>query len=405
MKNFDTQLIASAPLDTAVDHNFTDLVMQGISRSQLVVSDLSTKPLGTPLFAQLRHIPKFAAIVIAAASLIALGGTAYAVYKVFWENPQVTTTNQVTNQFGRSQVVAQFENCGDQVSQAVFEVKIGNALDETEIGKILQARCELDTIRSAVGETAGQADAGKVPRVGVSKSSMVMLYPAAGQVSEISGTSLLIVGDQHAPSDPLVLNNKTQFIIDGALASRSQIVKGDTVLFVQNITTNDTTKQNDNGQYVTEGIPSSREVLYVIKPSLPYEYYNVGKQSLIAQRQACTGNPNDSCIQTQWVDIYTSSAVRSGERRTVQGVITRHDGNTLTMQSSSGRIFTIATPSNIIDNFNTNKSSLYNNVNISEGDLLQASYYSDGASLTARNIESIQFGLDVALKSRSVDKY
>lgn len=402
----DTKIISAAPIGTPIDRHFTDTVMKKLDDFQPATDKISQ---GNPVlrfFVQLRRMPKFAVMILSIAALTLLGGTVYAVYKILWEQPNVTITTPSANQFGRSQVVAQLERCGEQANQVVFEAKIGNTLDRDEISKILQARCEMEVIRTVIGESNGQIGADEVPAIGTSRSSAVMLYPAAGKVVKIDDVRLSLAGDHHAPSEALILNEQTQFVVDGALASRNQIRQGDTVLFVKSITTSDTTKQNDNGQYVTEGVPTSSEILYVIKPSLPFEYYNASKQSLIAQRQACIGNPEDSCIQTQQVDLYTRSVNRNkNERRSIQGVITKHNGSQLTLQSSSGRIFTITTPLDIVDDFNAHKSSLYNNIKISEGDLLQVNYYSDITTLTTKNIESIQLGLDVALKGDEIKKY
>lgn len=411
--SFEAQLIAAAPSNNAVDRHFTDKVMQKIHLMQMAAESVdSTDASRQPLFAKLRHLPRFAIVVLAIALLTLLGGSAYALYKTLWEQPNVTTGMPTTNQLGRKQFTASLEHCGDQNLEATFEVKAGNTLDPAEISKILQARCELEVIRNWSGENNPQPGASQKPTAGISQSSMVMVYPTAGKVASINGTSLSLTGDQHLPTEPLPLNKETQYVVGNSPATQDQIHTGDSVLFVENIALKQTTTETKPGQYNTTGIPTAHTITYVIKLDLPFEYYNSAKQNQVAERQACSGNPQDSCVQTQLVDLYSPSGMTkpgSGTAHIVQGIITELNGKTMKMQSSSGRVFTLTTPSDIVTDFNQHKSSLYDNTKVAVGDLLQVSYLANKNSsdleLDSSRIISIQLALSVVQKNDSVQKY
>lgn len=408
--SFDTQLIASAPTNSTHDKSFTDRVMSKLKSLPAGVDFIPNKnTVMQSFFSRLSYLPKFVVVLLAVAALTLLSGTAYAAYKVLWEQPQVTTHIPTSNEFGRTQIVAKFENCIDQSNEATFEIKSGSKLDSTEVGEILQARCELMAIQNWSGENAVQPGSDRVPEEGVSQSSMVMVYPSASKVVSISNTELSLTGDEYAPEGSLDLNESTQFIANNTVTTRDQIRAGDTVLFVQNIVTNDLTARNENNEYVTSGMPTSREITYVIKVNLPFEYYNASKQNQIAQRQDCLGNTQDSCVQAQLIDLYSSSpSGHNTQKRTIQGIITEHKGNTITIQASSGRTFTINTPYDIVSKFNQNTAA-NNGLSIGQGDLIQASYIvkKDDKPLTLNdsNILSVQLGLNIIRKNDSVEKY
>lgn len=216
-------------------------------------------------------------------------------------------------------------------------------------------------------------------------------------------------GDKHVPTKPLVLTKETRYIADNKLATRDQIHTGDSVLFVENILTKQVTTKDAAGHYNTAGVPAAHNITYVIKLDLPFEYYNSGKQSQVAQRKNCVGNSQDSCVQTQLIDLYQSSGVRSsaGNVRTIQGIITKLDGTTIQMRTSSGRTFSLTTPSNIVADFNQTKSADYNNTKVTVGDLLEARYTApkNDLALNPSQLISIQLVLNMPNKNAPIQKY
>lgn len=410
---FEIRLIAAAPINGPVDRQFTDRVMRKIHIIQIATEPVHSaeQPRGS-FMAWLHHAPKFAVIALALAALVVLGGTSYALYKAFWSQPHVSVTAPTTNQYGRTQVAASLKNCGNQSAAVTFEIKTGSTLDPSEIGKILQARCELTAVNDWSNANQGQSNAAKKPTEGTSQSSMIMVSPVASKVASINDTSLSLTGGPTTPATPLTLTDQTQYIVNNEPSTRDQIHPGDTVLYIQDLTMKNVTTKSGTS-YNTSGTPIARKTTYVIKVDLPYEYYGPSKQNQIAQRQACIGNPQDSCVQMATVDLYNSSSADAlnpgNEMRSIQGIVTEYSGNTIKIQSSSDRIFTLTTPSDIVTNFNQNKSANYNGTKVAVGDLLQVSYVIDkndsGLALGEPQIISIQLALNLIQKSDPVQKY
>lgn len=411
---FDTQLITAAPADSASDHDFTDKVMQNINTTNKATTHsprYKASPRGS-FIARLSYMPKFAIFVLAVASLTLFGGTTYALYKILWTQPTITTQTPTTNQFGRTQVAVSVENCANQKTETAFEIKSGSTLNPGEISKILQARCELEVIRDWVGENIPHDNAGRMPTEGTSQLSTTMVYPVASKVESISDTKLVLTGNQDMAAKTLTLSNDTQYIANNSLTMQDAIQPGDSVIYVQDIITEQVTKKDSAGHYNATGTPISRTITYVIKADLPFEYYNPSKQNQISQRKECVGNAQDSCIQTQLVDLYSPSAAdvkSAGEAQLIQGLLIGHTGNTIKIKSSSGRIFTLSTSSDVIEEFNNTKSANYNELKVGVGDLLQVNYITsnDEAELTLDNaqIVSIQLALSMINKLDSVQKY
>ena len=370
---------------------------------------------------KLRHLPKLAVLAIAIAALSVVGGTAYAVYKVLWENPSVTVNEPTTNQFGRTQVIASFENCTNQSNETTFEIKRGSTLDPSEIGKILQARCELESLREWSG--ANKPPKGPNPSMqeteGNYSQTMKMASSVASKVVSLDATSLTLTGDEYnTPKDPLVITPETEYIVGNHQANKNEIHPGDAVLYVHDLTYEFVTVKTETG-YDTSSHTTKQVTTHVVKVDLPFEYYGPGKQNQIAKREPCMNNTQDSCVQTAAIDIYEDysggiqgfddPANSTKEYREIQGIMTEHNGATVTIKSSSGRIFTMTTPSDIITNFNQNRSAEYNGVTIAPGDLLMVRYIvdktDDGLTLEGLQVNSVYVALNMIQKGDPLQKY
>lgn len=417
-------LAASRPNTHVIRNLFTDTVMQKIDSSEILSSYVRRMNVNKKetFIMKLRHLPKLAILAIAIGAVVVLGGTTYALYKTLWEHPSVTVEEPTKNQFGRTQVLASFENCANQSAATTFEIKAGSTLDPSEIGKILQARCELEALR----EWAGTNKSPNSPSVeqrqteGTYTQTMRMTSPVASKVVSISPTSLSLIGDEYnTPKDPLVMTDKTEYIVDGHESTIDQIQPGDTVLYVNDITYDFVTKKTATGYSTSSTSAKNVTVTHLVKVGLPFEYYGPGKQNQIAQREACMGNPQDSCVQTAAVDLYENYPTdqilpdSNGEvpfdNREIQGIIIDHSGTTLKIQSSSGRIFTLKTPRDIVSNFNLNRSAGYNNVTVGKGDMLMVRYAVDKTStsleLGPSEIRSVYLALSMIQKGDPIQKY
>lgn len=426
MKNltFEAQIIAARPRQYAVSDTFTDQVMEKIHSPEILSSHVRNMNVNKKetFIMKLHHLPKLAIIAIAIGGLVILSGATYATYKLFWEQPSVTTESPTTNQFGRTQVIASFENCENQSAATTFEIKTGSTLEASEIGKILQARCELEALRewSGTNEQPKGPDPSMQQNEGTYSQTMRMVSPVASNIVSINATSLALTGDEYnTPQDPLPLTGETRYIVDAHESTIDQFKPGDTVLYVHDIAFDFVTEKTDLG-YSTSSTPGREvAVTHLVKVSLPFEYYGPGKQNQIAERNACMGNPQDSCVQTAAVDLYENYSTSpvlpdsNGEApfdyREIQGIIIEHNTTSLKIQSSSGKIFTLTTPNDIVAAFNINRSTEYNNIKVEKGDVLMVRYSVDKSStsleLRASEIQSIYLALSMIQKGDPVQKY
>ena len=420
---FEARLIAARPTTYTPNKQFTDRVMTGIHSPEIISNYVRTMDVNKKetFIMKVRHLPKLAIVAIAIGVLAILGGTTYAAYKLLWEHPSVTIQEPTTNQFGRTQVIASFENCTNQSAATTFEIKAGSTLDPSEIEKILQARCEIEALREWSGTTTPPK--GPNPSMqqteGTYSQTMRMTYPVGLEVVSIDATSLALTGDTYnTPENPLVLTDKTQYIVDNHESTIDQIKPGDTVLYVHDVTYDFVTKKTATG-YNTSSTVSNRVVTHVVKVDLPFEYYGPSKQNQIAEREACMGNPQDSCVQGAAIVLYENYPTApilpddNGEvpfdSREVQGIIIDHSGTTLKIQSSSGRVFTLNTPRDIVSDFNRTRSAEYNNVTVEKGDMIQVRYAVDKAStsleLGPSEIRSVYLELNMIQKGDPIQKY
>lgn len=416
-------LIEARSKNYAPRRTFTDNVMNSLQSSAIFAKQMRRMNVNKKetFTMKLRHLPKLAVLAIAIAALAIVGGTTYAVYKVLWEHPSVLVNEPTTNQFGRTQVIASFENCTNQSEETTFEIKRGSTLDASEIGKILQARCELEALRDWSG--ANKPPRGPDPSIqqteGTSSDTSVIVSPVASKVVSIDSTSLVLTGDEYnTPKDPLVLTPQTQYIVSNHEVRADEIHPGDTVLYVHDVTYDYVTKKTVTG-YNTSGHATKEVTTHVIKVDLPFEYYGPGKQNQIAKRESCMNNPQDSCVQTAAIDLYEDysggikgfddPANSTKEYREIQGVITEHEGSTVKIKSSSGRTFTLTTPSDIITRFNQARSASYNGITVAPGDLLIVRYIVDktdnGLILEGLQINSVQVALNMIQKGDPLQKY
>jgi hypothetical protein len=406
----------------ASNHVFTDKVMNSLQSSAIFTQQIRSMNVNKKetFIMKLKHLPKLAIVAIAIAALAVTGGTTYALYKVLWERPSVSVNESTTNQFGRTQVIASFENCANQSNETTYEIKRGSTLDPSEIGKILQARCEIEVLREWSG--ANEMPKGPDPSIreaeGTSSATSVMLSPGASKVVRLDATTLALDGDKNStPEKPLTLSPETEFIVSNHQVEMDAIQKGDTVLYVKDHSYEFVTKKTDTG-YDTSTRNTGDVISHVIKVELPAEYYASEKQSQIAERKPCMNNTQDSCLQTSAIVLYEdysgslkgfndpNNAIK--EYRDIQGIITEHNGATVKIKSSSGRIFTITTPTDIITEYNQNRG-VNRGITIAPGDLLMMHYIvnktDDGLSPEGLEINSVYLALDKIQKGDPDQKY
>lgn len=414
--NIEQKLLVSRPDEIApLDGAFTNRVMTDIARTEILSSAVRRMKVNTKetCFMKLHHLPKFAAVILAIITLLAVSGTAYAMYTLLWQHPKVTTQTPTTNQFGRIQTIASFTDCQDQQTQATFEIKQGSTLEPSEISKVLQARCEMTAIRAWTGESKTPDGSFRPPEPGVAIKEEISSSSVASKISAINNTSVSLIGDEwNSPKESLAITPDTKYIANNAEATANEFHVDDAVIYVQKHTMKYTTIKTDTGSSSTgEAVKST--LTYLIKVGLPFEYYGPGKQNQLAERTPCLGNEQDSCVQAARIDLFGPLAGRPTPSvtaiRDIQGIITKHEGTSLTIKSSSGRLFTMTTSSDVIREFNETRSGVYNNVTVDVGDMLSIQYLEDIHShaiiLNPSQINHIALTLTMIQKSDPLKKY
>jgi hypothetical protein len=374
----DQALLATYKVSDGVNTAFVNRVMESIESTQQ-----------SHFFATLRHMPKFALIIAAIVGVLVISGTAYAAYQL-WLKPHVSVQQFEPNQQGRQEALVAFQNCKD-TKNARYEVKNGAGLNAEKVEQLLQARCEMD----AINEWAYNTHPTKVDVPPIA-------YPGAFTVIKIDGNDITLDGTTEDIT--VTTNDKTMTIIDGIPAGMSSLKVGDTVTFVQKYTYN-----RENGQ------PTSRELLGVITLQLPGEFYETTMQNMVAKRAECHGNTTESCVQGSSIDVYprngesNAAPVEPGERFELQGRIVEHDGKTVRLKASSGAIYTINAPTDIIENFNTQHGPNYGGLRIEVGDMLSVLYTKkwgeDPKNVNANQLRTATLLVEMLNKQDGYKKY
>lgn len=414
-------LLVLAHTDEVKDEAFTKAVMNRIKATNLSTVIQKTATLRErSIFFKLRHLPKAMIVLFAVVVIAALSGTAYAVFTL-WPKPSVHTQPAVTNQFGRTQIIASLDNCSTAPKESTYEIKKGGTLQPNEVSKVLQAKCEGDTIRDWVSKLPGgeSMGAGDVPTDG-EIVNYTNLSSVAAEVTSLTATQLMLAHTGNEDTDsPLALSPDTKYIVDGNDATREAIKPGDTVFFVENMRSQFSVKPKGDGNFTLDTTTLKKATSYVIKVDQPATYYQAIKQDQIIARTPCDGNPQDSCLNGGSVDIYqdlslydkfTKEQQAVVTVRTLQGEIVSHTGNSLVLQTSSGRRFTLSLPYDILAQFNTHQSSGYNNIQIGIGDTLNVDYYdtnkdTHSTSLDSAHIATVTLAIDFINKTDPLKKY
>jgi|GEM_PF-977095 len=415
-------LMASTPKGSNNDW-FVEKVMVSLKDSQSSIPSRITRTINHPrrkLLNMLCNVPKLAAILLGLLGIFAVSGTAFAVYTL-WPKPEVQTNSIHQNQFGRTQIIASLHECGGEPDTSTYEIKKGSTLSSNEVKTILQAKCEMDDI-SKWATNSGimpKEDWTKTPKLPVLGAQEVytILSPVASKVSAITNSQLSLTGDQYnSPKDSLTLSPDTKYIVNGDEARQGDIHTGDAVLYIQRTTEKWMQNPNDENRLVSQVV--KKDTLYVIKVDLPFEYYGPTKQNMIIQRKPCIGNEQDSCLQGGSIDLYenlavlqsrTPADVSANPLREIQAIIQSYSGTSVTAKSSSGRVFTFTLPSNIIAQFNTTRSSSYNDIQIGAGDMIDVRYFEPASEHSLQpaqnNLESVNLVIDFIYKSDPIKKY
>lgn len=405
MKDYTIEQVVMAVAPPKPDKAFTSRVMGRILAADTAPSKQK------PRFALFAHMPKFAVVAIAVVIALALSGTAYAVYNALWPKPTVHSQSVEQNQFGRTEVVADFKDCATQTGQAHYEIKKGASITPEDVPKLLQAACERGAIEAALPDSTGGMSAHATEMVDGSITPWSNITTAV-KVTSITDKQIAYTGDVNAPAGPLNLDADTKYIVNGMPATRADISAGDTVMFQTIIQIKNSVTKTATGTSASGTPVGNPKVTYVIKVGLPYQYYNPAMQNQIVERKACAGNPADTCLNGAMVDLYSGNVINTTaqqESRKIEGVMQSHSRSGIVIKTSSGHIITINLPRDIVAEFNNSRSGNYG-VTIKNGDTIAIDYIGNKNEPTTDTIQTdhvamIGLELDLINKSDPIKPY
>lgn len=378
--DLDRRIVAARPDTSSSNADFTDAVMSKINNNEIFSASIRNMDVTKKetFMMKLKTLPKFAMIAVALGALLLLSGTAYAAYQLLWAKPHVELTELTTSTSGREEAILSTKQCGPSEAQR-YELKKGAPITADRIPAIVQAQCEMQAIQTWAYDTYGNNPTSE-PKNGEPYDHTSAVVPMATKVEKLEGDTITFASNDryNQPAVTYTKSSNVIYIVDGKESNASAIHVGDTVAYVLKTTLRLT--KNESGEYSGGGMPEETLVA-VVKLSMPFEDYDQFAWQSLTEREICYGNPDDLCLTgySGAIDIYMRSGnpdFSSGEILTkeIQGVITQINGNTFTLKSSSGSLFTITTPKDEIANFNTNRSAEYSNIKIKVGSTVSVHY-------------------------------
>ncbi|HET6746809.1 MAG TPA: hypothetical protein VFH06_01745 [Candidatus Saccharimonadales bacterium] len=353
MKTIIDTYIAAARPDDSQNANvlFTDRVMTSITSSEIFSSAIRKTSVTKKetLFMKLRHLPKIAIIAIAIGALLFVTGTTYAVVQTISNLSHVKVDESSTNEFGRKQLSVKFNSCDEQKKEGTtYELKRGSNLSAEDGAKVLQAKCDMDTLTSWI-----QNDAQSVEKMGNFARTYTRLMPGlntADIVKEIKGNTLVL---EHRGER--LLAEDARVVEENKVIPRDTLKVGDAIVYFVPATFGDM-------GVAQESKDASGVVIF--KLPLPAQYYSLEYQSYVNVRAACDGNPERTCLKSNGINHTTLVVTYGGglpsmsdprTPREIQGRVVSYDANLIKLDVGKGVIYTIQTPRSIIDQYNQNK--------------------------------------------------
>ena len=418
---FDMHLIATRPENYSIRTDFTDQVMDAIQSSEILsdrVRKMNVNKKETFIM-KLHHLPKLAVLVIAIGSLVILSGVAYASYQLLWPKPEVHTSGPTTSASGRQAVAISLAQCGGSKLGSRYELKKNATITVDEIPMVVKAQCELGAIDTWARATfpnndtqppKGLADGMPYDRVTLSTSM-------ATHIKSRSDSSMTFAGltKYNQPDTTLSIAPETQFIADGHAVLANAITANDPIAYVTSSSIHfQPNGECNNQQCNMSGNPTSSKLVAVVKLSQPFQYYDQLAWQSLTEIVACEGNPHETCLTgyAGAIDLYQAfeNTDPGARMKEVQGFVTSIDGPSVTIKSSSGSLFTITTPTDVISSYNKNKASqYYNNQTVRVGSGLDIRYMESpdqhSKSINGKSIISMQLQIEVISKASPVTAY
>ena len=420
-RRLEALIIASCDKSARSNAAFTDSVMKKVTAGEIsspLVRTMSTNKKES-FFMKLSHLPKFAIVAIALGSLVVLSGTAYAAYKLLWEQPSVSVSQPETSASGREQVSLLFSRCGKDDMPAKYELKKGAPISADQIATVVTAQCELKAINDWAMATYAQGEGGSFGDPRTHEMPMVSLALQIQTVDPGSVTFAQLEGYGY-PAETFETSKEVRYIADGQEVERSSFKPNDIVAYVAL----SKTVQTPMDQCTTDACREFGEyrgvqrIVALVKLDKPLQDYDQRAWQSLTELSPCMGNPLEYCLggYSGSIDVYMgdfqNSAPGSDNQvitKQIEGTVTQINGATFTIRATSGALYTINTPLDVIQDFNTNKSVHYNNEKIAIGTTLSITYWEDqGAStktVPGGTIQRIDFKIEIVSKGDQFRQY
>ncbi len=383
---FDAILIASRPEGHQNKGNFTNKVMRSVQSSEIISSAVRSMNVTKKetFMIKMKRLPAFALIAIVLGALLLLSGSAYAAYQLLWQKPEVHVSTPEKSASGRDEVDISFKQCGDSTLASRYELKKNATITADQIAGVVEAHCELDTIGTWAQKTYGTGDRSRMPTNNSTEpyDSSYIDISMATHIKSRDASSITFLGlTKYNQSDKtLGITNNVHYFAEGREVKASDITESDSVVYITKYHEHMTPDANCNESHCSiSGTPLGEDLLAIVKLSLPFENYDQFAWQSLTERATCAGNPNDTCLTgfIGGIDLYDGSASvdsSKSEAKEIQGTVTQLNGKSVIIQSSSGSLFTIMTPSDVIGTYNTIKAGQYNNQIVKVGSTLRVNY-------------------------------
>lgn len=415
---FIALLVAARPEGHAARSDFTDSVMKAINSTEILSGHIRRMNVNKKetFIMKLRHLPKYAMMAIAIGSLVVLSGAAYATYQLLWPRPAVHVSKPTTSFSGRDEVIASLKQCGDNKLTSRYELKKNATITADQIAGVVKAHCELDAI-STWATTTFPSDDHLVPNDSHAHDTNRANASMATQIKKMTSSSVTFAGlvKYNLADKTLAITASTRFIADGRDVPASQITSSDPVVYITSDVSHFTPSSDCTAQHCSmSGTQVSQTLQAVVKLSMPLEYYDQLAWQSLTEIVACEGNPNDTCLTgyAGAIDLYQNfeNTDPTARMKEIQGFITSIDGTSVTIKSSSGSLFTISTPTDIISAYNKNKASqYYNNQTVKIGSGLGIRYMENpdqhSKSISGKNLMTVELQIEVLSKGNPIQAY
>lgn len=381
----DTQLeilLLSARPRPSEYSQMTQAVMQQITREAVLHRQLrkhTEKSKKRGLIARIRMLHGAGLIIAIIAAVILITGAAYA--SVQFVPDLIRIIHKKQNAVGRIEYdVPGFERCdhSGRPIQDKFEISPAAHLSDSEVEKVLRAKCELMQLDTFVRNTWPTYGDHKEWKDG--DHIYYTRTDVLGDVIAISKQTLTLKnnGGVNQTATYRAFNNQ------GIKAySRDQqidvnaIKPGDYVFSVLRVSevyhSPETLMGPKAAQVMAQSPPEPLGLIAVVKMSLPEQYYT-SLQKYVQPVVPCLGNTQERCSNGPggvMIDIfprgsefmhnpYARADQKELESREINGLVTAINEHNLTIKAGSGTVYTVAIDKSVIGSYNTDVAPSYN---------------------------------------------